>query len=290
LVPEFCRVAERAGFGSLWVAEHVAVPLHFDSAYTLGRSAQSVVEPDALHQTMGLNLEMIVTLATAAAHTNDVILGTGVAVPPLRNPVVNARQLASVDLYSAGRLLYGVGVGWLAEEAGAIGMPWDRRGARTDEHIALLRSIWTSHEPFEFHGEFYDVPPIQPEPRPAQQPIPILIGGHSDTALRRVARLGDGWLASGMSVPRLRERLSQLAELCEAHGRALSELTLVGTASFGSTRLDKRADAAAIGELLDDYAALGLDHLVVSVDGHSPDELLANLAWWNETGLTSRCS
>ena len=101
----------------------------------------------------------------------------------IRNAILNARQLATVDRYSNGRLLLGIGVGWLKEEADAMGMPWDRRGARTDEHIALLRAIWTAPgKHVEFHGEFWDIPPMDPEPRPVQRPIPILIGGHSEAA------------------------------------------------------------------------------------------------------------
>lgn len=288
LVPRFCRAAEAAGFASLWAVEHLAVPQQFESRYTLGRTGSATVEPTALRDTMGMNLETVVTLATAAAHTSSALLGTAVAVVPLRNPLLNARQLATLDLYSAGRLMYGVGVGWLAEEADALGMPWDRRGARTDEHIALLRSIWTSEGPFEFHGQFSDVPPIDPEPRPVQQPIPVLIGGHSERALARAARLGDGWLASGMSAARLRDHLSRLEQACGEQGRSLSDLVLVGTASFGSSASTRRDDATTIADLLDEYAELRLDHLIVSVDGESSDDLLRRVAWWNDTGLTSR--
>ena len=127
-------------------------------------------------------------------------LGTSVAVLPIRNAVANARQLSTLDVYSGGRVLYGVGVGWLREEAEAMSMPWDRRGKRSEEHIALLRALWCADgDLVEFHGEFHDIPPMDPEPRPVQRPIPILIGGHSDVALERAGRIGDGWIAAQMS-------------------------------------------------------------------------------------------
>ena len=155
-------------------------------------------------------------------------LCTGIAVLPIRNPLANAHQLASIDLISNGRLVYGVGVGWLKEEADALGMPWDRRGKRSDEIIALLRTLWTATgETVEFHGEFYDVPPIDIQPLPVQRPIPILVGGHSDVALDRVARLGDGWIAAGLGQSRYPEAFERLQRACEKHGRDVGELEIV---------------------------------------------------------------
>src|SRR5262249_18389118 len=154
----------------------------------------------AVSELLSPNFELVTTLAFVAAITERIKLGSAVEVLPIRNAVLNARQLATVDRYSGGRLLCGVGAGWLPREAAATGRAWDRRAAPADEHIALLRAIWTAPGPHvEFHGEFWDLPPMDPEPRPVQQPIPILIGGHSDAALDRAARLGDGWIAAAMS-------------------------------------------------------------------------------------------
>ena len=176
LVPEFCRRAEAAGFDGLWAVEHLVVPREMSSTYTLARRPV-VIEFESMRATMGLNLEMTTTLAVAAAVTSRVRLGSAVAVLPLHNPVMNARQLATIDLYSGGRLVYGAGVGWLKEEAEAMGMPWDRRGARAEEHIALMRSIWgATGETVSFDGEFYSFPAMDPDPRP-ERPIPILVGG-----------------------------------------------------------------------------------------------------------------
>jgi alkanesulfonate monooxygenase SsuD/methylene tetrahydromethanopterin reductase-like flavin-dependent oxidoreductase (luciferase family) len=161
---------------------------------------------------------------------------------------LNARQLATIDRYSGGRLLYGVGVGWLKEEADAMGMPWDRRGARTDEHIALLRAIWTAPgKHIEFHGEFWDIPPMDPEPRPAQESIPILIGGHSDVAIERAARLGDGWIAGFMSIERLSELRAKLTEAATRHDRGASSILVYCGARPGETELDDLREYEDLG-------------------------------------------
>ena len=125
-----------------------------------------------------------------------------------------------------------------------MNMPWDRRGARADEHIALLRAIWTEpSDHVEFHGEFWDIPPMDPEPRPVQQPIPIIIGGHTKPALDRAARLGDGWIAAFMSPDRLAEHLVLLHEACDREGRDPAELPIYCTATKGVLDAD---DAAAL--------------------------------------------
>lgn len=225
-VREWCRAAEDAGFDSLWGVDHVVMPQRVESKYVLPRQPATLAD-DAVAELLSPNFELMTTLAYAAAVTDRIKLGTAVAVLPIRNAVLNARQLATVDRYSGGRVLYGVGVGWLKEEADAMNMPWERRGARADEHIALLRALWTAPGPhIEFHGEFWDIPPLDPEPRPVQQPIPILIGGHSDAAIDRAARLGDGWIAADVSPVRLAELLPSLRAAAERHGRDVSAIPI----------------------------------------------------------------
>jgi probable F420-dependent oxidoreductase len=280
-VPVFCRSAEEVGFHGRWVAEHLAIPRAMESAYTLTREPR-VIESDGLRATMGLNLEMVTTLAVAAAVTQQIRLCTGVAVLPLRNPILNARQLASLDLYSGGRLVYGAGIGWLREEAEAMGMPWDHRGARADEHIAILREIWSAEGDDVAHeGEYYAFPAIDPEPQPGRT-IPILIGGHSDIALERVARLGDGWISAGMSVDRLEAALESLQDASARHGRDFDALWLVANA-----RLSVDDDGAVAGVLdqLGRYEQLGIDHVQVNVGGASNEETLDSLARWSEEVL-----
>lgn len=281
LVPAFCRRAEEAGFDGLWVAEHLVVPQQSASTYTLARRPV-VTSGDTVRATMGLSLEMITTLSVAAAVTSRVKLATGVAVLPLRNPIVNARQLATLDLYSGGRLLYGVGVGWLQEEAEALGMPWDRRGARSEEHIQILRRLWTATEDWVgFEGPFTSFAPIDPRPQPAHA-IPVLIGGHSDVAIDRAARIGDGWVGANMGPDRLGEALAQLSAACERHGRAFSELMIVCSTMI---RFGDGDDPAAVASEVKRYADLGVAHLQVRVDRSNERDTLDALSRWGDEVL-----
>jgi probable F420-dependent oxidoreductase len=255
-VKEFCVAAEESGFDSLWALDHMVMPHHTDSMYTLARNPAAIAD-DAVSGLLSPNYEMMTTLAWVAGFTSRVKLGTGVAVLPIRNAMANARQLATLDVYSGGRVLYGVGVGWLREEADAMGMPWDNRGRRSEEHIALMRALWTAEgDLVEFHGAYHDVPPIDPEPRPVQRPIPILIGGHSDAALDRAGRIGDGWIAASMSPDRLAAHWKTVLAAAERHGRDPDRLRLhAGISQSGSRPLQ---------ELVEQYAMVGVDHLHLS--------------------------
>ncbi|HEY6532496.1 MAG TPA: TIGR03619 family F420-dependent LLM class oxidoreductase [Acidimicrobiales bacterium] len=255
-VREWCTTADQAGYDIVWGVDHVVMPQHTESEYILPRTPTAIAD-DAVSQLLAPNYEMMTTLAYVAGITERVKLGTAIAVLTIRNAVLNARQLATVDQYSGGRLIYGIGVGWLKEEAEAMNMPWDRRGARADEHIALLRAIWTeegSH--VEFHGEFWDIPPMDPEPRPVQRPIPIIVGGHTKPAMDRAARLGDGWIAAYMSPDRLAEHLVLLREACARQDRDPSELRIYCSGSKSTADAD---------ELLR-YAEVGADCVQVDID------------------------
>jgi probable F420-dependent oxidoreductase len=281
VVADFCRAADAAGFDGLWFADHVLVPETIESNYTL-RAKPTPYPFDQLRQTMGMNLEINTTLAVAAAVTEHVKLCTGIAILPIRNPVLNARQLASIDLYSGGRLVYGVGVGWLKEEAEGMGMPWDHRGRRTDEHIELLRTVWTADgDTVSYHGEFYDLPPVDPRPTPVQRPIPILIGGHSDPALDRAARLGDGWIAAGMGAERFVEALGRLRAACDRHDRDLGELVVVN-GEHPDVLIDPAAgdipgQAARAVEGLRAYESMGVTHMKISIRTQDPAALLEGI-------------
>jgi probable F420-dependent oxidoreductase len=265
-VREYCSTAEEVGWDSLWGVDHLVMPHHTDSDYTLGRKPARIGD-DAVSGLLAPNYEMMTTLTWVAGFTERIKLGTAVAVLPIRNAVHNARALATLDVYSGGRVLYGVGVGWLREEAEAMGMPWDRRGARSEEHIALMRTLWCAEgDLVEFHGEFHDLPPMDPEPRPVQRPIPILIGGHSDIALERAGRLGDGWIAAQMSPERVAEHWPHVQESAERNGRDPASLLL-----FTSTSV--RSDLP-LGELLAQYRELGVDHVQVGLHRSSREETL----------------
>ena len=266
---DFAVAADELGFGSLWGVDHMVMPHHTDSLYTLGRKPAPIAD-DAVSGLLAPNYEMHTALTFVAGVTSRIRLGTAVAVLPIRNAVMNARQVATLDVLSGGRVLYGIGVGWLEEEAVAMNMPWDRRGARSEEHIALMRALWCAEgDLVEFHGEFHDLPPMDPEPRPRQRPIPILVGGHSDIALRRAARVGDGWIAAMMSPERLGEHWDRVRREADAAGRDVDTLLL---ASGASSRGD-------LGELdfYRAYAAVGVDHLNVHVLRATPASTIAEL-------------
>jgi probable F420-dependent oxidoreductase len=265
-VHEYCTTAEQLGFDSVWGVDHLVMPQHTESDYTLGRKPARIAD-DAVSGLLSPNYEMMTTLTWVAGFTERVKLGTAVAVLPIRNAVHNARALATLDVYSGGRVVYGVGVGWLREEAEAMGMPWDRRGARSEEHIALMRTLWCADgDLVEFHGEFHDLPPMDPEPRPVQRPIPILIGGHSDIALERAGRIGDGWIAAQMSPERVLEHWPRVLESAERNGRDPASVQL-----FTSTPVRKDRP---LGELLADYREIGVDHVQVGLHRDSREETL----------------
>lgn len=265
-VREYCTTAEDAGWDSLWAVDHLVMPQHTESNYTLGRKPAKIAD-DAVSGLLAPNYEMMTTLTWVAGFTERVKLGTAVAVLPIRNAIHNARALATLDVYSGGRVLYGVGVGWLREEAEAMGMPWDRRGVRSEEHIALMRTLWCAEgDLVEFHGEFHDLPPMDPDPRPVQRPIPILIGGHSDIALERAGRIGDGWIAAQMSPERVAEHWPKVLESAERNGRDPGSIRLF-------TSISGRVDLP-LGDLLAQYRELEVEHVQVGLHRQSREGTL----------------
>jgi len=266
-VRSYCVTAEEAGFDGLWAVDHMVMPHHTDSKYTLGRQPASIAD-DAVSKQLSPNYEMHTTLAWVAGFTRRVKLGTCVAVLPIRNAVANARQVATLDIYSGGRVLYGVGAGWLREEAEAMNMPWDRRGHRAEEHIELMRTLWCADgDLVEFHGEFHDCPPMDPEPRPVQRPIPIVVGGHSDVALDRAGRIGDGWISAQMSPARLAEHWTKVKDAASRNDRDPDTLLLVSSIPLVEGE-DERVDA------LHTRAEGEVDHCIIGLRATTPDAAL----------------
>jgi len=148
-----------------------------------------------------------------------------------------------------------------------MGMPWDRRGARSEEHIALMRTLWCAEgDLVEFHGEFHDLPAMDPEPRPVQRPIPILIGGHSDIALERAGRIGDGWIAAQMSPERVAEHWPRVLESAERNGRDPGSLRLF-------TSISRRSDLPLV-DLLPQYREVGVEHVIVDLHQKTREDTL----------------
>jgi probable F420-dependent oxidoreductase len=268
---EFATTAEALGFGALFGMDHMVMPVHTDSEYTLGKKP-AAIQDNAVAGLLAPNFEMHTSLTYVAAITSRIKLATGVAVLPIRNTVMNARQLATLDVLSGGRVLYGVGAGWLKEEAEAMNMPWDRRGARAEESIAVMRALWCAQDDVvEFHGEFNDLPPMHPDPRPVQRPIPILVGGHSDIALARAGRIGDGWISASMSSERVVDHWAKVRDAAAEAGRDPESLTLVAMPSRRGPDDDDE-----IG-FLRAYEALGVDILNVDARRDTPDATLTEL-------------
>jgi probable F420-dependent oxidoreductase len=187
-IPALARAAEAAGFESLWVSDHVVMPATFASRYPFAADGRATWPSETPY------VDALIALALIVAVTEQATVGTAVLVLPLRHPIIVAKQLASLDACSAGRLCLGVGAGWLREEFDALGVPFESRGSRLDEWIELLRDCWTG-TPGAHVGTHYSLPDgVLCLPTPAHE-VPVLIGGHSKAALRRAGRLGDGWLA-----------------------------------------------------------------------------------------------
>lgn len=249
----FAQLAEEFGFESLWVSDHVIVPREMSSRYPYSRDGAFPIQPDLPM------LEPIATLLFAAGVTQRAKLGTTVLIIPMRNPIVTAKMLASLDVFSDGRLILGVGAGWMEEEFQLLGVPFERRGARTDEYIELFKALWTEENP-TFKGEFWQVENVGFAPKPLQRPHPpIWVGGHSPRALRRAGRLGDVWHAIGVRPDTLHEQYQEVQRHAQEAGRDPASIGLTIRA-----RVDLRQPAQA-AEHLAEYRDVGVTHAVVEI-------------------------
>ncbi len=211
------QTVEQAGFHSLWAPEHVVLLDQYASRYPYAADGRIPVPTEADL------LDPFVALTYAAAHTKTVRLGTGICLVPERNPVVTAKEVASLDRLSNGRFDFGVGIGWLSEEFAAVGVPWPRRAARTREYLKAMQTLWTQ-DVAEFDGEFCSFPQVRLNPKPVQRPHPpIIFGGESDAALKRVGEIGDGWF--GFTKDGVAEKLGKIKECARAAGRDPDKLS-----------------------------------------------------------------
>ena len=206
--------AEELGFESIWVPEHLVFPTHVVSKYPYNPEAGPPLPTTPL-------FDPLIALTYVAAVTSKVKLGTGIYILPLRHPISIAKMVASLDVLSEGRVLLGVGVGWLKEEMESVGVDFDTRGPRSDEIIRIMRRLW-AEEAVASQEQFYPFPEIGFEPKPTNGAVPILVGGETGPALRRAARIGDGWFAMAHTPKSAAERVQKLRELREQAGR-LSE-------------------------------------------------------------------
>jgi probable F420-dependent oxidoreductase len=214
------QTAEALGFDSVWVGDHIVTPINNASKYPYTTSGAFPLDPKEPI------LEPLSVLSFAAACTTTIRLGTAVLVLPHRHAVVTAKTVATLDVLSGGRVILGVGVGWMEEEFKVLNAPFSERGALSEETVAAMKELWTSENP-RFAGRYYTFADLRCEPRPVQKPHPpIWVGGHLGPALRRVVEYGDGWAAVVFSPQEFAERLARLKERAAQAGRDLSTITL----------------------------------------------------------------
>jgi len=237
---ELAQAAEAAGFESVWTVEHVVVPHAYQSRYPYSASGR-----------MGEGLEdfpipdPLIWLAYVASATRTIKLGTAILILPQRNPVVTAKAAATLDhLAGGGRVLLGIGVGWLAEEFAALGVPFEDRGPRADEYVAAMRALW-SQERASFGGRYVRFADVFCRPRPRDGRIPIIVGGDTRAAARRAGRLGDGYFPA-RGVPG--ELFDEMRRAAEAAGRdpAAVEITVAAPATAGEIEALSRHGVARV--------------------------------------------
>jgi probable F420-dependent oxidoreductase len=223
------RTAEELGFHSVWLFDHLFTPTNLESKYPYSPDGSYAMLPEFPFY------DPVSCMAALAGATERIKFGTRVLIATYRHPVVLAKELATTDAIAGGRMILGVGAGWMAEEFDAVDVPMEERFARLDEHVALMREAWqkgtVAHE-----GRFYSHCEAGFGPQPPQpgNTIPVIVGGHGDAALRRAARWGDGWAVSAAgdqlatnAESAIRERLDTLARFCEEEGRSIDDLLLV---------------------------------------------------------------
>lgn len=230
-------LAEELGYDSLWMGEHVVVP-------------DPRVPPSPMEPREPI-LDPLVALAFAAAHTERMRLATGIVILPQRNPLVLAKQLASLDRVTGGRLLFGMGVGYLEPEMSAVGVPMERRGTRSVEYLQAMRALWEQEQP-SFDGEFVRFSGVNAYPRPLQNPLPVVMAGHSEAAHRRAARHAQGWYGFMLDPDATAEQLKGLEAALADEGRTREGFEITVTPRG---RLDAEKVAA--------FGALGVDRLVL---------------------------
>jgi probable F420-dependent oxidoreductase len=273
--------AEAVGFASVWLADHVAFPVSFQSKYPYSASGDF---PTRLADPL---MEPIATMGVLVGATKRVRIGTAALIMPYRNPLLLARMLVTLDQFSGGRIVLGAGVGWLEEEFQALDtFDFKRRGRVTDEYLEIFKAICAGGE-VSYRGETYAFDPVFSAPGSVQRPHPpILIGGLSDAALRRVVRQGNGWVAVTAGPDRLRERVAVLDRLMKDAGRRLGDLTLayklflsIGEAkrSAFDAREPGTGSAAEIAEDLKRLFDLGFTKIIVRYRGTSAGELTSQI-------------
>ena len=260
---DFAQTVEELGFDSLWVSDYVVIPRHIQSRNPYALRGEFSMPPDLPI------LEPLATLSFIAGCTERVQLGTTVLILPMRNPVLTAKWLATLDVLSNGRLIAGFGAGWMEEQFEALDAPFSNRGQRMDEYLQVIRALWTERTP-TFDGHYYHLNDIGFAPRPLQKPCPpIWIGGHSGAARRRAARFGDAWHTIATSPIQLEQDSAELHRMAQAAGRTAElEVTLRLGVQLERDHVKETAERLAA------YQAVGVSHVVLEPAGAADADML----------------
>lgn len=284
-IRRLARAAEEYQYDSIWITDHIVIPKDTTSRYPY--SSDGTLDLDAAQH----YLEPLTVMSYLAGITERPVIGSSVLVLPYRNPMVVAKMVATLDVLSRGRLILGVGVGWMEEEFRALNLgTYPDRGAVTDEYIRILRELWTKERP-SYRGRFYSFDEVRFYPKPLQRPHPpIWIGGHTKAAIRRVALLGDGWHPIGLRPPagldpeEYGRAAAEIRSQAEAAGRDPTAITLSFRAPIrftnGSTAAGRLPLTGSRDQIIEDiraYQRLGVSHLIFDFARPSADAILEDL-------------
>jgi probable F420-dependent oxidoreductase len=252
----FAAAAEECGFESLWVPEHPILPVDPKTPFPAGGPI-----PDVYNHMS----DQFVCLAMAAAATTKLKLATGITLVPEHNPIVAAKQIATLDHFSGGRVIYGVGAGWLREESDIMGVDFPRRWTQTAEYVAAMRELWSKPET-SFAGKYVNFPAVRSYPKPAQRPgPPVLIGSRDKNALKRVAKWADGWFPNRVTPDDMRRDLATLRDECRAVGRDFAALDITVMGAIAGDRAQVQAELAR-------FAETGVGRLVIALGTLGPGD------------------
>jgi probable F420-dependent oxidoreductase len=250
--------AEELGFSTLWVPEHSILPVNTDSPWPGSADGKvpkvyaDIVDP-------------FIALSRASAVTTTIKLGTGICLVPERNPLILAKEVATIDMYSKGRFQFGIGAGWLREETEIMGGDFPHRWAQTREAIMAMKQLWTTVES-EFHGKYYDFPPVYSFPMPVQRPHPpVLLGGMAKNVFKRIVEYGDGWMPNRVTPEDIKKGRAALDELADAAGRDPKSIQIM---VFG-----QQADR----DLLNALEEAGADGVAVRLETGNEEEAINNM-------------
>ena len=252
------KKAEDFGYDSLWLAEHPILPVNSKTPWP--------GSPDGkIPKKYADTADPFVALGRASAVTEKLLLGTGICLVPERNPLILAKEIATLDMYSKGRFLFGIGAGWLREETEIMGGDFQHRWTQTREAVMAMKELWTTVES-EYHGTYYDFPPVYSFPMPTQRPHPpIYLGGHAKNVFKRLVSWGNAWMPNRITPQEIEDGRKQIESLCIESGRDPNE---IGITVYG---------VAADRELLKDFESAGAERAVVSIDSVEEKQAIEQL-------------